>query len=257
MSGGPVADILWPYETLPPRIVTPELVPATTGGGRSITAVEQIVSYDAGYWGIDLSEIPVVSRAQKIAWRGVSATLNGRLGTCLVPVYDAGPQDTIPWPIVNGQFYKKKPGEILADGSFTNDGSITAALNADADMGAVSISLLMSAGSQLSAGMHLSLGVRLYRIKSVDSQIGGFITSDDGGFVITDDSGHPLGSANVTYGLTIWPPIRETMLNGTPINFAAPVCICRLKTDLEMRSAGDDYAGRALGKVSFEEAINV
>jgi hypothetical protein len=108
--------------------------------------------------------------------------------------------------------------------------------------------------------MQFSLGVRLYRIKSVNSQSDSFsrITNDDGSQFLTDDSGaNFLGTDGISFNLTVWPPIRETVPNLSPVNFAAPVCICRLKTYLEMRSAGDDYAGRALGKVSFEEAINV
>lgn len=257
-TGDPVADTVWPIDTLPPRTVLPELVPSTTGGGRSITAVEQIVSYDAGYWQIDLSEIPYASRAHKLAWRSTAAILNGRAGTCLVPIYDAGPQDTIPWPIVAGKPVKSRPSKIYTDGSMAPGASVVAALTADALLGASVISMSMIIGGQLYAGMHFSLGVRLYRIKSITSQSGGILTNDDGGFILTNDDGVPLGDpGQVSYVLKIWPPLREAVTSGDAVNFTQPICICRLATDKEMHSAGDDYAGRTLAKASFEEAINV
>lgn len=254
-TGGPIANVVWPYHVLPPRTVTPELVPATTGGGRSITAVEQIVSYDAGYWGIDYADIPYASRANKLAWREVAAKLDGRAGTCLVPVYDYGTQDTAPWPLdAQGNFVKSLPSQIYADGTMGPGSSIEVVLSAGAALGAVTLSMSVARGSQFYAGMQFSLGVRLYRIKSVDSQSGGILT-DDAGIPLTTDDGTPLVT-DVAYGLTIWPPLREAVESGDTVNFSMPVCLCRLKTDTEMRSAGDDYAGRTLARVSFEECIN-
>lgn len=216
----PEPDIYWPYAVLPPRKVMAEVVPATTGGGRSITAVEQVVSYDAGYWEIDLDEIPFASRAHKLAWREVAAVLNGRLGTCAVPVYDS---DTAPWALdANGKL--RKVG-----------GSIVGQVYVDAVLGATTVQLLITSGGALQAGQDWSVVNRLYRIKSITSQA--------------------AVSPGIVYTVKVTPPLREAIPGATMAEFEQPRCICRLKTDTEMQSGVDDYAGRTLAKVTFVELL--
>lgn len=88
------ATVVWPDTLLAPRSVTAEPQYATLDGGRGVTAVEEIGDSGGGYWKIIFSEIPVVSRQQKRQWRLIAALLEGRLGTCSVPVYIEG-QDGI------------------------------------------------------------------------------------------------------------------------------------------------------------------
>lgn len=233
---------VWPELVLSPRQATAEVVPATTSGGRSITAVETIISFDAGYWTIILDQIPVASIAQKRAWKGTSAILGGRFGTIGVPIYDT---DCPPWPLdSNGNPVTGNTQVPFADGKFVlfadgvgfSQDLIVAYMYEDAAQNDTQVSIQIVQGDVLQPGQTWSFGYRMYRIIAA-SQVS-------------------AGAAPV-YTVTVNLPLREAIPAGTQIEFDDPMCICRLATDTEMQSAPDDYAGRGLGKVTFVEAINV
>jgi hypothetical protein len=77
-------------------------------------------------------------------------------------------------------------------------------------------------------GSHFSIGERLYRV-----------------VVVTDIVGD-------NYTLEIRPPVREDLTNATIVDFATPVCKCRLATDDEMILELDS-ARIGTGKVKFVE----
>ncbi len=234
----------YPGGMLPPRSVMADIVPATTGGGRGITAVEQVISYDAGYWQIDLNEIPVASRGQKLAWRGLSANCDGRLGVIDVPTYPisvapyALDADGKPITYLGGLFTDRT---VFSDGTPFSDGLIVSTMVNDADMGDTQVTIFIEASAQdLVAGMDFSAQgatrQRLYRVKTVGAK-----TPVTGGY---------------HYVLTITPPLREDIDAGAVLNWGNPICSCRLLDDTQMRSAVDDYAGRGLGKIVWVEAVN-
>lgn len=230
-----MTDIVWPYHILAPRTVTPEPAYATMGGGRSLTAVEQVVASDAGYWAISYDGVPIASGLHKKAWRAISARAEGRLNPILVPTYDT---DTNPWPLVNGAPFTAYPDGVphSDDTLFSDDTGyaqpvIVATVDADVALGANSMVIDLVQGSALEPGQHYSVGVRLFRIKRITAVAGSL------------------------YTVTVWPPTREAITAGAIAEFDRPICKCRLATDGEMQSGKDDYAGRTLATVNFVEYL--
>lgn len=222
--------LYWPRRLLAPRKVTPEPVYATGSGGRSITAVEQIVTTDAGYWQIVLDEIPLASTAQKKAWRAISVLLEGRYGTIAVPIYDYG----APWPTADQSEITGIPfsdQSLFSDESGFSQPQISATVNAAVALGAVTVAINLVYGDVLEVGQHFSVANQLYRIKGITSVVGAVTT------------------------LTVWPPVRVAMTAGSAAEFDDPRQMCRLATDGEMMTGIDDYAGRTLARVTFVEAL--
>lgn len=223
--------LYWPRRLLSPRKVTAEPVYATSSGGRSLTAVEQIVATDAGYWSIVLDEIPVAGPDRKKVWRAMSVLLEGRLNTCAVPIYDY----EAPWP--TGSAFGDYTGIPFSDGAlFSDDGGfqqpvITATVQSAVSLGAVTVAINVVSGGVLSIGDHFSVANQLYRIKGITSVAGAVTT------------------------VTVWPPVRVAMTAGQVAEFDDPRQLCRLATDGEMMSGADDYAGRTLARVNFVEAL--
>lgn len=247
-----IVPVHWPRPGLPPRKVMAEVVPATVSGGRAITAVEQVVSFDAGFWNIILDEIPLASPTQKREWRAIAAQLGGRLGLCDVPIYDT---DGAPWPIIGGKPYKRVPPIPHSDGSYFSDGSgygqpvIIATVTTTSPAGSIQVGLSVLNASQIVPGMHFSVlapstGLtHLYRIKTIAS--------------FTPGNPHVSPTIPDTYMVNLNLPLRAAIAANTQAEFDDPRCTCRLETDREMDTGIDDFAGRTLGRVSFVEALNV
>lgn len=223
-------NVRWPSDVLPPRKVMVDPVYATISAGRSITGVEQIVAGDAGYWAITLDEIPCAKRVQKQVGRALSVQMNGRLGLMDVPIYDQASA-----PGVGGFLGPFGDGGTFGDGGLFETAGITASIVGAVALGAVSMSINLAVGSTLQPGQHFSvMGAtkqRLFRLKTTSLLTG------------------------TTYAVTVWPPTREAIPDGSDANFSDPRCTCRAKTDAEFQSFVDDYAGRTLAKVDFEEAL--
>ena len=231
-----MSNYQWPREALSPRKVTCQPVPGTIGGGVSITGLEQVIASDAGYWRIVLDEIPIAGVQRKRLWNAMAVRLQGRLNLCDVPIYD----DAAPWPVVGGipveaYYTPHSDGSTLSDGGEYETDSIVATSVGGAVAGSSSIVINMAAGSALGAGISFSwqgaVKNRLYRIMDITSLL------------------------ETQFTCSIWPPVRETILNGDALNFNNPVLTCRLATDTEIDSGSDDYAGRTLAMVTFLEAL--
>lgn len=223
--------LYWPRTLLAPRKVLPEPVYATESGGRSITAVEQIVASDAGYWSILLDEIPLASPDQKRVWRALSVKLQGRLNEIAVPIYD---QDIAPYPVIligPDSHIPFSDDSLFSDTTGFGQAIITATINASVALGAVSVGINLVSGSALEIGMHFSVSNRLYRIQEITSVVGALTT------------------------VKVWPPVRVAMSAAAVANFDDPRCLCRLASDGEMMSGIDDYAGRTLARAQFVEAL--
>lgn len=229
-------NVPWPYKLLAPRKVVVEPVYATMSGGRSITAVEQIQSPDAGYWTIQLAEIPCVSRGQKQSARAISAQLQGRLGLCDVPIYDdANAPYPLPVPgaVVDGALWSD--GAEFGDRGVWETETIIATISGAVALGAISMVVNLTAGSEVEPGQHFSVWgasrSRLYRVANVTNVAGSL------------------------YTVKVWPPVREAITAGATAEFSRPLLTCRLATDGEMKQFVDDYAGRTLATINFDEAL--
>jgi hypothetical protein len=96
---------------------------------------------------------------------------------------------------------------------------------------ATSLSIAISYGGRIEPGQHFSIGERLYRVKSVT-----------------------YSGAGATATITIRPPLREAVPNGSRLEFDFPVCRMRLASDTEMDLSLDQ---RRLGapSASFVEDL--
>lgn len=232
----------YPKTVLPPRKVIPDIVPGTMDGGRGTPAAEQFSALDLGYWMIDLQEIPLASGPQKLAWRALSLNLQGRLGYADIPTYE---DDVAPWPEFDGvpvtpDMATFSDGTIFSDGTWFDDATIIGRISVSAAAGGTQVVIDMSASpwptQPLDGGMDFSVKgatlTRLYRISTVVAVVGDVFT------------------------VNVEPPLREAIRAGANANFEDPRCTCRLVDDQQMLSGIDDYAGRTLASLSFEEVIN-
>lgn len=128
----------WDECLLVPESITVELVSPSVSPGRSLTGREQVIQPDAGCWRVTLSGIKVWSEDELLKWREYESALNGRTGTCCVPLYEG----------------------ILSSTP------IAATLGADAAIGVVRLTINQSAGATIRAGMHFQVGERSYRLIS-------------------------------------------------------------------------------------------
>lgn len=128
----------WDECLLIPEHITIEIVAPTVSPGRSLTGREVVVQPDAGSFRVILHDIAVWSEEALLKWREYESTLNGRVGTCCVPLYEAKLSAT----------------------------PIAATLGADAAAGAVRLTITQTAGFTIRAGMHFQAGERAYRLIS-------------------------------------------------------------------------------------------
>lgn len=126
----------WDECVLVPTHITVEIVSPTVSPGRSLTGREVVVQPEAGCLRVTLHEIPVFTKPQLLLWREYELALNGRVGTCCVPLYE---------------------GKLSAT-------PIVATLGADAAIGAVRLTINQSAGADIRPGMHFQVGERAYRL---------------------------------------------------------------------------------------------
>ncbi len=145
------ADVTWPFSTLIPRTPHPRIAGTSMSGGRSLSGKLQAVGTDAGFWLITLGNVPIRDKAELLAWRTVAMALDGRLGTCLVPFYDA---KRAPWP-------GGVPGA-----------TIVCSANGAMAVGATSGSIDMTTGAAPEVGMFFSAGERGYQLKTVGAPTG-------------------------------------------------------------------------------------
>jgi hypothetical protein len=196
-----MTEATWPT-ILAPRRVLAEVVASSLGAARNFTAIDDLADSGAEYWSIIFDEIPVATRAQKLALRVLSGQLNGRMGSCSVPIFDDAASPGI--GVVSG---------AVAQGS--NEMTIVRSIIVPG----THFTLIGDSGQD-----------RLYRVANIVEQI--------------DD---------ITWSIRIWPLAREAYHDGTSANFAAPTCICKLASDSEMFTAGDDYGARTLAKIGWTE----
>ncbi len=128
----------WDECVLTPQDITVEIVSPTVSPGRSLSGREMVIQPDAGCFRVTLHGIPVWTNAQLLLWREYESALNGRVGTCCVPLYEAKLSST----------------------------PIAATLGANAAIGAVRLTINQTTGSTIRAGMHFQAGERAYRLVS-------------------------------------------------------------------------------------------
>lgn len=201
--------IRWPVDVLTPRTVSFDMAPRTLAGPSSISGYTQVVSSGAGLWKATFADIVIATQSHTLAWRGISALLEGRLGSILVPLC----RGFQPVPEGVGALYAQVPH---SDDSYFDDGSgyvgrvIDVQLTSAIVKGATSASIAINYADELQPGQHFSLGERLYRLKTV------------------------VYSSSAAASITFTPPARDAASLGDNLEFDDPVCRMRLASDAEM-----------------------
>lgn len=221
--------IRWPVHVLAPRTVSFDVAPRTLAGPSSISGATQVVSSSAGLWKATFADIVIAKEQHTLAWRAISALLEGRLGTILVPLC-RGYQ---PVPSGADNLYDAVPH---SDDAFFSDDSgyvgrvIDVQLTGAITKGATAATVSVGYADTLQPGQHFSLGERLYRLKSVK------YTSD------------------TAAAITFTPPAREAAGIGDYLEFDDPVVKMRLASDSEM-DLSLDMRRFATPTVNFIEAV--
>jgi hypothetical protein len=208
-----------------------ELTGSTISGGQTAGGVVPMTRMDGGgLWKAKLSDVPLVTRDQVLAWRATAAYCEGGAQPIILPMCD---MRHAPVPLVNGKPFFGLPDVPYSDLSRHSDDTpyahgIQTAIIASADgplpLRSTTITIHISQGGQLMGGQYFSidhptLGPRLYRIVDVAGNV-----------------------------CTIRPPLREALTASTPLEFNHPACVMRLTTSdamdltLTMRKFGNPTA---------------
>lgn len=197
--------IRWPCEILVPRDVSFDIAPRSLAGPASVSGATQVVSSDAGIWKATYASIVVNNRSAVLAHRAISAILEGRLGSILVPLCRG--YQPVPAGAVAAGLYDQVPhgDDALFDDDTGYVGEvIDVVAAADVALRATAMAVTVNYAGDIQPGQHFSLGERLYRIRTYDQETG---------------------------AMTFRPPLREAVLAGDRLEFDDPVCRMRLASD--------------------------
>ncbi len=192
-----------------PRDIAFHLENVSRSGGVATNGQERVVASDAGRWKARLIQCPVMTDDQILAFRGWLFGMQGRAGTCLVPVF--GEERRANWPVdpfgrrlsPSDVRRSRLDGTQFADPSQPSESSIIVRLASAAPRRATTLSLTRSQGEPVKAGQYLSIGSRLHVVTAILAQ----------------DT------------VAIRPPLREPAAANAAVNLSAPVCEMRLASD--------------------------
>ena len=183
---------------------------ASRTGGQTLSGTQQFVSSPSGRWRAKMT-FHLVEDDDYLEARGFLAGLDGQATPFLI-----GPIDWRgrPWNIDPLTGAKITPDfqaqDIAVDPAFETNpdtaGYLDFTLAAAAAMNATTIQVSRQRGGVLKRGQYFSVGDRLHMIVKPPA-----------------DTGNPG-----VVGLTIRPWLRAAYAQGTPVNFAAPLCLMRL-----------------------------
>jgi hypothetical protein len=201
--------IRWPDSILRPQNVAFDIAPRSLAGPSSVSGYTQTVASDAGIWKATYGNIIIRNRQSVLAHRAISALLEGRLGTILVPLCRA--YQPVPDGAVAAGLYEDVPhsDESLFDDDTGYVGTvIDVVAAAPAAARAVSMTVTVNYAGDIEPGQHFSVGDgRLYRVRSFNADTG---------------------------AMTFRPPLREAVAAGEALNFDDPCCRMRLAEDSGM-----------------------
>lgn len=226
-----MATLRWPERVLRPQSVAFNIAPRSLAAPSSVSGFTQVVSSDAGIWTATFENVVVTDRTKVLAWRGISALLEGRLTPILVPLCRA--YQPVPDGAVDAGLYDPVPHSD--DSPFDDDSEyqgrvIDVTFSSAAAKRATSANITVTYADTLQPGQHFSVGERLYRLKTV------------------------VYSSDTAAAITFQPPLREAVSIGDSLEFDDPVCRMRLASDGEMDLLLDGRR-RALPTVSFIEDV--
>jgi hypothetical protein len=226
-----VADAIeWP-RMLCPRECSPNPVPFTRSGGRSLGGVKKSVRTDLGYWSIAYVDVALVSPGHLRTWNAIRVGLSGESGLVIVPIWT---KFIAPLPVGETLLEIEtthSDGTPFSDGSLYSQGTIKVYSDGVTEIGATFINLRIENALPNLSGVWFSYNHALYETGPASS-----ISGD-------------------TWGVRIFPSVREQIPDGAELNFSTPTCLCHLASDREMDTViSKDPA--IIRNVSFVEATD-
>lgn len=223
--------IMWPTKLLAPAEARTNLVPFTRSGGTSLGGVTPKTRTDLGHWEIDLVDIPVLTTAQRRAWKAIRSILSGGSGLVIVPAWSI---DTAPY--ASGDFeppglVPHSDGASFSDGTLYSQNAISIISEDNVPIGATVMRVRIINGATDIAGTSFSYKHALYEIGNIE------------------------GGNDVLKRVRITPSVRQVIPAGADLNFDMPTCICHLADDRGMDGGitADHFENRT---ASFIEATD-
>ncbi|MBX6427134.1 MAG: hypothetical protein IRZ09_14560 [Variibacter sp.] len=191
-----------------------ELARRVISPGLTLSGVVPLVATDGGgLWRMEFEDIQLTEPDHRRAWRAIAGFADGGANKLVVPFADAAHQ---PWPVVGGEpltSYGAIPhadGTLFADDSGYQQPVIMAHVVGSAALRATQLTIAVSYGGPLRGGEHFSIDHptmrhRIYRVVSVE-----------------ESGGNSL--------VTIRPPLREAVTDGTRLEFDEPKCVMQPET---------------------------
>lgn len=214
--------IMWPRKILPPQTPSFHLRGMNITGPVSASGAADVISGDSSFWVATFTSVVVTTKERVLTFRGIASKLQGRLYPIIVPwckLYQ---------PLVEGYDGAPIPhsdGSYFSDGTgYVNSGTDVRTIS-DLPEHAVSATVDIVYADDIQPGQVFSFGNRLYQLTDVD-------------------------------GATLkWqPPLRESVIAGTELNFTFPRCQMRLASDDEMM-LDLDMGRRGFPTVNFVEDL--
>ena len=172
---------------------------SSKSGGQSLSGIEQLKVSPAARWEGKF-RMPSMLPEEILVWRGFLASLQGRLGTFLLPAFEYGRQ---PWP-------RDANGRVLSpDVVGTANATIGVPVAAPAALNATQVVVKPVYAGPILPGHRFSVGAQLFEIQLVTA-------NNDG-----------------TLALSVRPWVRSAFGPGTVAEFANPTVKVRFKTDDE------------------------
>lgn len=215
---------------------------AITGGQSISGATQSVNTTGGGLWVFELAGARLRTAAQLKAWRAMEALIDDGVSSIIVPLCD---YRQAPVPIVDGSpVYTSSSAVPHSDGAFFSDGTgymgsgPGGMVSVGAALRATSLRLQMSAAGPLVGGEHFSLthetaGRRLYRVRTVEADLGGGV-----------------------YDVTIRPPLRDVVAAGAEADFRRPSCLMKVASPHEMAPTVEHLRFASGADVRFVEAFD-
>lgn len=228
-----MADIIeWPFCLLRPGNVSPNLVPFTRSGGRSLGGIEPAVRTDLGFWQIDYGGIYMRNRIREQwkAWQAIRQKLAGRAGLIAVRV-----PSSFSAPYASGAFepvstVPHSDDTLFDDETGYEQGAISIKCEGNAPIGSTTIRLRIIQAADDLVGSRFSFNHALYIVGPVIDVTGDIWT------------------------VPISPSVRELIPAGADLNFDRPTCLCHLSEDRGMDVSQDSIGRGTAPDVGFTEA---
>lgn len=167
--------LAWP-SVLKPQEVLFHLESQSRSGGQSTSGIEQVVTSLAARWRASI-RIAITNDAQILAARAFVSRLGGRVGTVLVPVFDARRAS---WPVdaygraLHPGFTRDKTldGTAYEDPAIPTESEIVAEASVGAAIRTSQVAINVVQGEPLLAGQYFGVGNYLHLITEIVSAVG-------------------------------------------------------------------------------------